>query len=242
MFNIKNIDKNRKKISYLKLRKIAMQALIALRVLYPGLLTVAGVTLLTTAGNATPFVRDDVINHLYVTKTMDSLGNEKTIGKYNDRTFAEDSIIKHYSKWNKVDDSYRREVKTYNMKKIDSYLVESIILEKETINKLEDLFGKPISTDYEYRDNVTDEELNSSNYLEATVYSIDKNQVIKVKENVIRNIASTIRTMFFALVATNCVYTVRFNFINGYSMRDAKRDYENEKYKYNAAIRKYERS
>ncbi len=241
MFNIKKIDKETKKINAIKLRKLVMQALFILKFVYPGLLTMAATYGIFSVGGLKPFVRNTEKKYMYTIEAVDSYNNKDVTNVFTNKDLLDDGFIKYYSNWNKVNDHYEREVKEYEIGKLNNYLVEKIINEPETIKKLEDIFGKPVFIDIEYKDNLTEDEINSNGYLQAKLYSVDKSRYIETELPITSDITQTIIETIFGLLATTAIYLFR-SMCGGYTSNDLEWDIKQEKRNCDFKIREFKRS
>lgn len=139
-------------------------------------------------GMGWPFYSGDLTEeYLHTKKEFDSVGNiryEEQYGSFSDMK----NIINHYTKWEDLGNGfYERRVESYDLDGItDEKLEEMFSKENVTIN---DIFGEPISSVKETKNNLTEEELMEEEYMEATIYKKDTNEYIKVKESFDDNFA-----------------------------------------------------
>ncbi len=226
-FNIKKVEKNKninKKMVGLYLRKILMESLVIARLFYPYVIGAGAVIGAFSLVDATPFVRDMKTQVLHQDGTIDSLGNGKIASYYDYSTKTKPSTIKYISKWHKKNDGYyERNNKVYSLENIDLNAIKKYIMNPKTINNLESIFGKSTSQETEIKANLTEEELNAPEIIEATIYSVDKNDIIKVKESGAENVMSTIITIVLTIVACYGIFIIRGN-MYGYDFVDADRD------------------
>ena len=196
-FNIENINEHNKKIRKLRQKKIS---LCFLQKIAPYLAT-AGFTLACfSALSATPFYRDDVKRILKTRKELDSQGNTKYEEQYGNFETTEGKLT-YVGKWNKEDDEfYTRKVVTYDVRYIDDDVITKIVNNIE-VAKLEDIFGLPINEIKETKNNLTEEELNADEYIEAIWYLEDVNDYIIAKETVSNNFWLT---LFWVIVTAFC--------------------------------------
>lgn len=183
--NANAVNRKRKIVKNLKISVRFMQ-LLAPYILTAGIL--AGGCKLIGAGF--PFYSGDKFkSNLNTMKEFDNLDNIRYEKQYDDFEESND-ILSYHSKWEKDDAGfYSRKIEVYNLKK----LTEEEIFElfnKDDLN-LQDIFGEPISSKTEIKNNVSEEELNDEAYLQAVMYSIDKNDYIMVKETLETNIGVT---------------------------------------------------
>lgn len=182
------------KISTIKNLKISLRFMqrIAPYVLVAGIM--AGGCKLVGCG--LPFYSGDTFKiNLNTMKEFDNLGNIRYEKQYDD---YEDSnnILHYYSQWKQGNDGfYSRDVETYEL---DEFTEEEIqkLFDKEDL-KLSDVFGKPASKKKETKNNLTEEDLQQKDYLQAIIYNEDENDYIIHKETVGENVAITIMYLFF---------------------------------------------
>lgn len=180
--DIKNSKRVNSKINSIRNFKISLRVmqLIAPYAVTVGII-VGGFKLI---GFGLPFYRDEFKHKAYIQKQFDSIGNVSYEKEYdyplNRSESKSENIIKLYSSWKQQENGiYERSVKIY---KLDDLNEEDVLklFEKEN-PKLEDLLGKPANK-IETTNKLTEEQINSKSYLEATMYSEDKNDFIIVNE------------------------------------------------------------
>lgn len=153
-----------------------------------------------------PFVKDNNKNYLVEMKDFDSYNNTRYEQYYDSfLNGLPTSFLKHYGQWEKNDDNtYTREVKSYVIKlddiseKSEKKLKEIVKNNDENFN-LENLFGKPKYEIKETKNNLTEEELNKKDYLQAILYDLNKDDFILVKESTAFNVGATIGFIIFLL-------------------------------------------
>lgn len=180
----------------------------------------------TTMGS-TPFIRDDEKCYLKEKKEMDSRGNVRIESQYEE---FENSIgsISYYSNWEKDDEGfYKREEKKFLFYEINPEALDKI--ENGNIDiSLEEILGTPSSSKIVKQNNLTEEEINEKAYVEAIIYSKNKDEYIIVKESIGNNIAVSIAYL---------IVTALFELVVFYIRDKSKYDYKkiieniNEKYK-----------
>ena len=211
------------KISSVKNLKISARALqlVAPYVLTAGI--VAGGFVLS--GNI-PFYRDKKEIHSSIMTEFDNLGNIRYEQQYDD--FENSSnVLQSYSQWQLQEDGlYSRIVKTYNVNnKTYEELIE--LFNKENLS-LENLFGEAISTIKETKNNLSEDEINEKEFLQAVIYSEDEQDYIIRKETVGDNILFSV--LYVALTAL--VETIPLDFRKKFSSFDFGECVENIKDKY----------
>lgn len=146
----------------------------------------------------TPFVIDDQKKKLEKETTIDSLGNVSVVEQYDD--FDKTNTISYIGQYELQEDGlYARKVKTYAAAKVAEDVLRRIVND-EDIDSLEEVLGKPVSVRVEKSNNITEEEKNSPAYLQASIYSVDNNDVIIVKESVGDNVGTTLIVLLLTLI------------------------------------------
>ncbi len=233
-----------KKLNELKKRRFAMQSLITLKLAYPYLLDTGIVVGILSLIGATPFYRESTNVSLQTAKTINSLGNDKTVNLFTGENLKKDGQVIYYSKWNQNDEGYfERDIKKYDINNMNDYVLEKLIAEPETVDKLESIFGSAIVDAKEVKEHVEQEELNTPAYIETTIYSKDNNQVMKIKESVNTNEVETLMAILLTLITCGMIKVYRET--RGYNKDLVKKDrnkineqYLSKVYKLN---RKYEK-
>ena len=134
-------------------------------------------------GGGIPFYSGDTFKiNSNTMKEFDSLGNIRYEQQYDDYDNSS-NILYYYSQWQQGNDGfYSRNVETY---KLDELTEEEILklFAKEDLN-LSDVFGDPTSKKRETKNNVTEEEIQQKDYLQAIIYNEDENDYIIHKETI----------------------------------------------------------
>ena len=105
-----------KKLNELKKRRFAMQSLITLKLAYPYILDTGIVVGILSLIGATPFYRDKTNVSLQTAKTINSLGNDKSVNLFTGENLKKDGQVIYYSKWNQNDEGYfERDIKKYDI-------------------------------------------------------------------------------------------------------------------------------
>ena len=173
----------------------------------------------------TPFGNNTEKEYLNTMKEFDSLGNVRYEHQYDD--YKSSNFISYYSKWEQQSDgTYKRNINNYNLKE----LTEDEILEifnKENVN-IEDIFGEVIAQKSEIKNNLSYEELNKGDFLQATIYSKSKDEYIVIKCDTFDNIGIIIAYLLAIVVSICCVSYTREKWFN-YDF-SKKIDYIKEKY------------
>ena len=181
--DIKNSKRVNSKINSIRNFKISLRVmqLIAPYAVTVGII-IGGAKLI---GFGSPFYRDEFKYKAYVQKQFDNIGNVSYEKEYDYPLYRSESdsenIIKLYSKWTQKENGiYERTIQIY---KLDDLKEKDVLklFDKENLN-LEDLLGRATNK-IETTNKLTEEQINSGSYLEATMYSKDKNDFIVVKES-----------------------------------------------------------
>ena len=111
--------------------------------------------------------------------SFDSLGNDSSITDYTDKYQSSHNELKHISKWElNENNQYERTIKSYNIRKYNSEVVRNVLNSENAIYTLEDMFGKPISTEKEISKSITEEEINTPEHIDVITYTKDKENYI----------------------------------------------------------------
>ena len=121
-------------------------------------------------------------NYLVARKTVDSFGNEKIYTEYDNSYTINPGKVTHISKWNlNENNEYERTTKVYDISRLKPETAQNIVLNEKSIKSLEEMFGNPAFAEKEIGKNLSEEELNRPEYLEAVTYSKDQNDYIVTK-------------------------------------------------------------
>ena len=153
-----------------------------------------------------PFFPDNIHQNNCYMMNLDSNGVIKYQHQY--KSFDSDnSKLKIYGKWEEDKDGfYSRTISTYS---INDLTVDKIkeLLEKDVLT-VEDIFGETSSSYKEYKNILTEEELNSNGYMEATKYYEDEDDYIIVIQDVMLNIVCS--CLYIAAVLTLALGVAKF--------------------------------
>lgn len=151
----------------------------------------AGITFGTlNAFGLTPFIIDDRKQNLQIKTEMDSLGNISYFDQYSDFD-STIGTISYTSKWKEQSNGfYERKIKIYSTENIKESIITEIINDAD-ITSLDEVFGAPISSGIETKNNLKDEEINANPFLQAIIYSESENDFIVVKETATDDYAET---------------------------------------------------
>ena len=193
--DLKN-DQNKKireKLHKLKVQKALLKVLQCLKASYPYLISAGVITgLFMWIGLGAPFVRDKRKAFLQKKIDIDSFGNKTLMTEYSNENLP-DGKISYTTKWSMNEDGvYERSIKEYDISKINEQIIIESVLNDEDIKDLDEIFGKPISDKKQIAINLTEEEINKQDCIEATIYSIDENEVMKVEESASQNVLATL--------------------------------------------------
>ena len=192
----KEINKLENEIKYSKITNTKASALrglkIALRTgqLIAPFVVTAGLTFGGYAAlGITPFYRDDQKQTLETMKELDSLGNIRYEEQYEVYENSS-SIISYYTKWNyDKDNMYCRDIEIYEVGDITEEQILKLI--NDEIESLREVLGDPILKKKEYKNNLSEVELQKEPFLQATIYSESDDDFIIVKESILENLGST---------------------------------------------------
>lgn len=217
---IETLEKQLKYIKFTNLKKSAIKnfkiSLKALQLVGPYVLMCGSMVLVSKLiGIGFPFYNQDILKKSAdVIKEFDNLGNvryEEEYTFYNDKTEPTDKL-RYYTKWESNDDgTYSRYMETYNAKKLETEEDFKKIFNKENIDFVE-LFGKPITRIQETKNNLTEEELNYENYMQAVLYDYATDDYIYSVESAKENVFSTGIYIIACVFGGFAVYFLRNKF------------------------------
>lgn len=230
-YKINNSKKVKQKID---LKRRLAKLLIILKLIYPtvvaGALTAGALTLL---GN-TPFYRDSKKESLRMKKEIDSLHNVSYECQYEKYDNAKNTIS-IVGTWKKLDNGlYERIIETYTIEDLDENKITELLNNQERINSIDELFDEKPIIKKEGKNKLNEDDLYNSPYLQAIIYSEDKNDIIVVKESIKVNILLTVGWVFTTILPAIGLTTLRdkirkFNFVNEVELAD-------KKYRYNENV------
>lgn len=216
-----NNNKRNKKIRLLK------TILRSIQLVYPYIIA-AGISFgAFKMFDVAPFTNNTYEEYLNTMKEIDSLGNIRYEMQYEDYE-NQKNFITHYSKWEKIDDTqYKRNVTTYNF---GDYKEEEIleILKKVPI-RVEDCFGSKIIEKTEIKNNISPDELQNDEILQATIYSKSEEEFIVLNFSSEENVG--ISALFFIILGVCCYFvgewrkTTKYHFSN--KLADIQEKYPN---------------
>lgn len=181
----KGINRKNKRIKNIKMAsKRAM--LFGPYILIPGCLFCV-----LSFGGATPFYRDEQKQYLETMKEIDSGGNVYCEQQYQEYKDTE-STISYYEKWNlDKEGKYFRNVQVYSVNDLEEEkLIDLVNQNKNSI--LNELFGEPIISKMETKNNLSEEELSKAPFLQARIYDKSKEDYILIEESMDNEILSII--------------------------------------------------
>lgn len=219
----KEVRKEEKDVNHYNLYKAKISALKNLKIvgetgklLLPYVLA-AGIT---TGGfmaiGKTPFYKDDCKQQLEIKKEIDSLGNIRCEQQYYEYDNAKNMLF-YYSKWNMESDNlYSRNIYTYIIPEItEDKMIELV---NGSLDDLYNFLGEPEKQSKETRINLSKDEINSNELIEAIIYLEDENNYIVVKESSSSNVGYTIMWFIFLMFAKSLVSSIikysKYDFIN----------------------------
>lgn len=139
-------------------------------------------------------------NYLVTRETIDSNGNDKIYNEYDSSYALDSGKITHISRWNlNENNEYERITKIYDINNLSPDVAKNIVENDKTVYSLDEMFGEAILTEKEIGKNLTEEELNKPDFLEAVTYSKDKDDYIITKMDASDKILYAI--MFFVIAA-----------------------------------------
>lgn len=165
------------------------------------------VTILTGACKLTtssfPFYLDDTKKYLKTIKEFDSSGLIRVDTTYEE-TNINNNILAYTTSWMKIDTSFMRETKIYNLNILTEENIQSLL--KNSHINFEDILGEPIKVSKEYSSSLSDKELNLKPTLKAYLYQEDLNDYIVLEEDESYNLLITIIFAIIAFGATSATY------------------------------------
>ena len=165
------------------------------------------VTILTGACKLTassfPFYLDDTKKYLKTIKEFDSSGLVRVDTTYEE-TNINNNILAYTTSWMKIDTSFMRETKIYNLNILTEENIQSLL--KNSHINFEDILGEPIKVSKEYSSSLSDKELNLKPTLKAYLYQEDLNDYIVLEEDESYNLLITIIFAIIAFGATSATY------------------------------------
>ena len=165
------------------------------------------VTILTGACKLTtssfPVYLDDTKKYLKTIKEFDSSGLVRVDTTYEE-TNINNNILAYTTSWMKIDTSFMRETKIYNLNILTEENIQSLL--KNSHINFEDILGEPIKVSKEYSSSLSDKELNLKPTLKAYLYQEDLNDYIVLEEDENYNLLITIIFAIIAFGATSATY------------------------------------
>ena len=145
--------------------------------IYPYVVIAALASLYTVFG-----IKKGSKNYLVTRETIDSNGNDKVYNEYDNSYALDSGKITHISRWNlNENNEYERTTKIYDINNLKPEVAKNIVENDKTIYSLDEMFGEAILTEKEIGKNLTEEELNKPDFLEAVTYSKDYNKYVVTK-------------------------------------------------------------
>ncbi len=166
------------------------------------------------SGKGIPFNLESIEHNPVIMKEFDTLGNEK-IEKQYDSFNISTNLIRHYTELEKDDTGvYTREIETYKLNEENLDKIEQIM--KTDYDELNEILGEPMVVS-EIKNNPTNEELKTKDYLQAVVYSKDYDDVLVEKETKNEDLGLTIIEGVAFLISSICIIVFRHGI--GYSFK-----------------------
>ena len=121
-------------------------------------------------------------NYLVTRETIDSNGIDKVYNEYDNSYAIDSGKITHITRWNlNENNEYERTTKIYDINSLKPEVAKNIVENDKTIYSLDEMFGEAILTEKEIGKNLTEEELNKPDFLEAVTYSKDYDKYVVTK-------------------------------------------------------------
>ena len=205
-YDIEHIDEKNRKIKALRRLKYTLTIS---RLVAPYIVTAGLAFGFFAACGKTPFYTDDCKKYLEIKKTFDSMGNihsEEQFNSYGDKV----EYLTYYGKWekNKEEDLYEREIRVYPLKNITEEMVYEIFDNIDDLC-LDSLLGGNFSIKTEKKNRLNEDELEAIPFIEANLYTKDKNQYVIVQEELAENIAFTVLWFLLTYIAAKGIDYVR---------------------------------
>lgn len=145
--------------------------------IYPYVVIAALASLYTVFG-----IKKGSKNYLVTRETIDSNGNDKIYNEYDSSYALDSGKITHISSWNlNENNEYERITKIYDINNLKPEVAKNIVENDKTVYSLDEMFGEAILTEKEIGKNLTEEELNKPDFLEAVTYSKDYDKYVVTK-------------------------------------------------------------
>lgn len=157
-----------------KKRNMKLKMLKYIKGIYPYLLAFGFVSVFVAT-----LSKQELKKYGIIKETFDTFGNDSSITDYSGKYRYSNSELKHISKWELNENSeYERTIKSYDIEKYNSEVIRNIISNENTMYTLDDIFGKPISTEKEVSKNITEEEINLPEHIDVIRYTKDNEKYI----------------------------------------------------------------
>ena len=145
--------------------------------IYPYVVIAALASLYTVFG-----IKKGSKNYLVTRETIDSNGNDKVYNEYDNSYALDSGKITHISRWNlNENNEYERITKIYDINNLKPEVAKNIVENDKTIYSLDEMLGEAILTEKDIGKNLTEEELNKPDFLEAVTYSKDYDKYVVTK-------------------------------------------------------------
>lgn len=173
------------------LKRRLLKTLVIIKLWCPALI---GCTLGVTGSyflGITPFYKDDRKEALRTKKEIDSFNNLHYECQYED--YEKSNKISVIGTWKELDNGlYERIVETYNIGTLDEDKIIEIIEGENQIESIGELFKEDPIIKREGKSKLNEDDMYDTPYLQATIYSEDKNDIIIVKESWVDNFAESV--------------------------------------------------
>lgn len=189
---IKNLNINKNKFNNTNKEKLK---------LYTSCLLIATTTAvgmkLTSIG--LPFHIDNIKQQIYIAKLITSNNDTKTFISTN----KEDNLLYYYDKW-KPSSNNNMMNRTFKIYKLEINSEEEI---KTFLKKINNNTVTPITEGTEYKELISTEEIDQSEYWQAFIYNKSDNNYTIIKETSLHNVLTTIIYMITTIGLCSLPYT-----------------------------------
>lgn len=154
-------------------------------------------------GAGLPFYKDEKTAYLQTKTTMTSDGLITEDSNYATTPISTDVTVKQYRKCEIGENGYVREVKTYDIGKMDKTDIDKLLKQKDA--SLDDVLGSPLSVE---TIKVGNTDIKDS-YIEITYWEEDKENRIVIKESDFSNNLTTIFSVGSILTSCCVIYMIQ---------------------------------
>lgn len=203
------IQDSRKKNKTQKRKRVTRIALRTGQLIAPYAIIVSLLTGICSFCGHNPFKLNSNREKARFEKETDSLGNIKITKQYRDFSSVYPKVF-FYSKWQKQDGRYIREVRVFEAKDLTEEKIEEIIKQYNNgdYSFAEEMLKESL-VKQEIRNNLTEEEINKDAYLASLIYLEDKDDYILVKESIGDHISFDVIFILAAILISCLVFSIR---------------------------------